>query len=351
MSTKTVMSPLHDFYWVKNCTQLYGHAIRIEVFEQVGEFQCVLIDRCAYFGKFDPTVIAEANKLLKTLALQQKHKKKRPTTAPLIRTKGKKDDEAKTYDCTLRLQQQPVFMRRKETKVAKNRPSSSTGLKLRENRNICSPRQFSGRNKEEKEKKKGVLTTNVYESKYNENLQPQKDQQSRVRLQRDTSPRTGMDSPVGKLSGWNDNIYSPSPVNRRDTIDSQRDDHLRQHASQSPPPKLDVIAHRHPSPYLKHKRVPLNVKRKDLNNKSELPPAFEVLKLYRKQIIERMKYTQAEVSHRRNRPTPPLLKAEGESMLINLSPTQIDKAHQAGKNQLVKNGKTKVVVPISQFLQ
>ena len=85
VSTKTVISPSHDFYWVQHPAELYGHAIRIEVFEQVGDLQRILIDRCAYFGKFDPAVIAEANKLQTALARGQKEKKERPRTAPAVR--------------------------------------------------------------------------------------------------------------------------------------------------------------------------------------------------------------------------------------------------------------------------
>ena len=90
------------------------------------------------------------------------------------------------------------------------------------------------------------------------------------------------------------------------------------------------------------------MKRRDLNDKSDLPPAFEVLKSYRKQIIEHMKHTQSETSNRRNRPTPPLLEAEGEAIMINLSPTRVMGNSRVGENELPK--KAKVVVPISKFL-
>ena len=46
-----------------------------------------------------------------------------------------------------------------------------------------------------------------------------KEKQQRVRLQRDSSPRGQLDSPVGKLSGWNDGNYSPSPMNRKEKLD------------------------------------------------------------------------------------------------------------------------------------
>ena len=78
------------------------------------------------------------------------------------------------------------------------------------------------------------------------------------------------------------------------------------------------------------------MKRRDLNDKSDLPPAFEVLKSYRKQIIEHMKHTQSETSNRRNRPTPPLLEAEGEAIMINLSPTRVNGNIRVGANG-VKN--------------
>ena len=140
-------------------------------------------------------------------------------------------------------------------------------------------------------------------------------------------------------------------MNRKEKLDRENINNFRQHASQSPPPKLDIIAQRHPSPYLKKKKIPLSMKRRDLNDKSDLPPAFEVLKSYRKQIIEHMKHTQSETSNRRNRPTPPLLEAEGEAIMINLSPTRVNGNIRVGANgveELPK--KAKVVVPISKFL-
>ena len=352
MPTRTVMSPMHDFYWVEHCTQLYGHAIRIEVYEQVSEFQSLLIDRCAYFGKFDPAIIAEANSLQRKIAAQRTTKKKRPTTAPISRSKNTfKSTAGRSPQRQIFKQSPKLLLKKNENKIER----SSSGLMIKDNVKTISPRQPGGGQKQQQQQKqkkqKKIIAGNVYESKYNEEEMSYKEKQQRVRLQRDSSPRGQLDSPVGKLSGWNDGNYSPSPMNRKEKLDRENINNFRQHASQSPPPKLDIIAQRHPSPYLKKKKIPLSMKRRDLNDKSDLPPAFEVLKSYRKQIIEHMKHTQSETSNRRNRPTPPLLEAEGEAIMINLSPTRVNGNIRVGANgveELPK--KAKVVVPISKFL-
>ena len=77
-----------------------------------------------------------------------------------------------------------------------------------------------------------------------------------------------------------------------------------------------------------------------------MPSSFELLKSYRKQVLERMKYAQSEALNRRYRSTPPI-EAEGEAIMINLSPTR-NAEKDAG--EISSNGRAKVVVPISTFL-
>ena len=95
-STRTVISPIHDFPWVTSILQMYGHAIRIEVFSQDGLYQTLLLDRCAYYGKFDPSIVALAQaRVAQPLSPEEqvanasgvglKKKNVRPTTAPASR--------------------------------------------------------------------------------------------------------------------------------------------------------------------------------------------------------------------------------------------------------------------------
>ena len=79
-----------------------------------------------------------------------------------------------------------------------------------------------------------------------------------------------------------------------------------------------------------------------------MPSSFELLKSYRKQVLERMKYAQSEALNRRYRSTPPI-EAEGEAIMINLSPTRHTEKDTRTKN-VSNTGRAKVVVPISTFL-
>ena len=320
VSTKTVISPSHDFYWVQHPAELYGHAIRIEVFEQVGDLQRILIDRCAYFGKFDPAVIAEANKLQTAQARRQKEKKERPRTAPAVRQKSFDTNRVNSV----------------HRQVVNKKAEEKAKLEL-----ACDTKTQNAKFEHQN-----------YQSSVNSNRHESKDDEKKrvlgicrkVRLEREASPRLPSQSPGGKIAGWNENGYSPTRRNREGNGRAQ-ERKFRQHASQSPPPKLDVIAKRHPSPYLKHK-YPLNSKRTVKASDDDLPSSFELLKSYRKQVLERMKYAQSEALNRRYRSTPPI-EAEGEAIMINLSPTR----HTEKDTKNVSNtGRTKVVVPISTFL-
>ena len=60
---------------------MYGHAVRVQVYEQQGHFQTMFIDRCAYYGKADPAISAmsksyEQSSLVHGISL--KKKKQRP---------------------------------------------------------------------------------------------------------------------------------------------------------------------------------------------------------------------------------------------------------------------------------
>ena len=318
VSTKTVISPSHDFYWVQHPAELYGHAIRIEVFEQVGDLQRILIDRCAYFGKFDPAVIAEANKLQTALARGQKEKKERPRTAPAVRHRSSDINRINS------VHRQVVYKNVKEKAKLELAGGTKTQIAKFEHQNYHSSINSNRRENNDDEKKKVVGI------------------RRKVRLEREASPRLPSQSPGGKIAGWDENVYSPT---RRNPEGRAQDNKFRQHASQSPPPKLDVIAKRHPSPYLKHK-YPLNSKRNVKTSDDNLPSSFELLKSYRKQVLERMKYAQYEALNRRYRSTPPI-EAEGEAIMINLSPTR-NAEKDAG--EISSNGRAKVVVPISTFL-
>ena len=316
VSTKTVISPSHDFYWVQHPADLYGHAIRIEVFEQVGDLQRILIDRCAYFGKFDPVVVAEANKLQTALTQRQKEKRDRPRTAPSARPRASNINSVSSM----------------HSQVAKN--SVEQGIKLEPSR--------STHNQVAKIERRN------YQSSVDSNRHENKGSKvpgicRKVRLEREASPRMDVQSPGGKIAGWNENGYSPAAKNRQGN-GRAKENNFRQHASQSPPPKLDVVAKRHPSPYLKQK-YPLKSKKNLTASNEDLPSSFELLKSYRKQVLERMKYAQSEALNRRYRSTPPI-EAEGEAIMINLSPTR-----NTEQEKVSNNGRAKVVVPISKFLK
>ena len=367
-STRTVISPIHDFHWVKTVSQMYGHAVRVQVYEQQGHFQTMFIDRCAYYGKADPAISAmsksyEQSSLVHGISL--KKKKQRPTTAPDNRITRRAEcmlpasGEITPRPGGVSPKKRPGGRQRGQLSSDLDTNGSSPNAKAQVNPRAStreSPRLAKVGARELPEKKNAPKTPRELEiinlqKQISPKNPPSPFLKSKVKLSVPPSPKVGSPANGRSLSGWKRDGMSPSPFKSGNTglriSDGASPQALRRQKESAN--GLEVVAKAHSSPYLKSRRDSASPRSSPKERVGEEEASsYEALKTYRKQILNSLRAENARASrHLNEQKTRQTLLGKGNAMQLRTNPVDVAiRKKSPTRSLLVDIDKATIPIPV-----